>query len=198
MESEPIQISEQIGVAKEALKKIETEITSTFRFQLQAAGGTEAALLTAQHLEKLGREKKIVLNRILELEEIDSSQKDAEGLRKIVEVNLQQFKKSFHKASPATKRRLIRKVLWKLVYQPNGIDAYFNFESENGDLKKSVDPSAEAGNLPPLKRKKQAEPVLSLSSEFLRVEGNGWGGWTRTSEWQNQNLLTYQLVDTPT
>lgn len=25
----------------------------------------------------------------------------------------------------------------------------------------------------------------------------GWGGRTRTCEWQNQNLLTYQLVDTP-
>jgi len=37
---------------------------------------------------------------------------------------------------------------------------------------------------------------LEIRGIFLRKIG--WGGWTRTSEWQNQNLLTYQLVDTPT
>lgn len=177
---EPARIKEEIDRAKEALANIEGEITATFRFQLQSAGGAEAAQLTAQHLEKLGRDKKIVMNRILELEEIEHSQKDATGLRKVIEINIKELKRCFHKASPATKRRLIRKILWKLVYQPKGLDAYFNFdEGHNGSKPSSVE-SGEMGNLVAFKQKKQAEPALNLSSEFLRVEGIGWGGRIRT------------------
>ncbi len=176
MKSEPARLNEQVDIARNALKKIEAEIAATFRFQMQGAGGSEAALLTAQHLEKLGRERKVVQSRILELEEVEANQKNAGELRIVLEDKLRQFKKSFHKASPATKRRMIRKVLWKLVYQPNGIDAYFNFESDEGLPKKEIDKKVEPGNLVHLTQKKQAKPALSLSFEFLRVEGIGWGG----------------------
>tara|TARA_B110001454_G_C12723306_1_gene436414 strand:- start:25847 stop:27562 length:1716 start_codon:yes stop_codon:yes gene_type:complete len=175
---EPARIKEEIDRAKEALANLEKEIAATFRFQLQSAGGTEAAHLTAQHLEKLGRDKKIVMNRMLELEEIEHSQKDSAGLRNVIEINMKELKRCFHKATPATKRRLIRKVLWKLVYQPKGLDAYFNFEEGHSSLKPASGESGEMGKLVPFKQKKQAEPALNLSFEFLRVEGIGWGSRT--------------------
>lgn len=95
---------------------------------------------------------------------------------------MKELKRCFHKASPATKRRLIRKVLWKLVYQPKGLDAYFNFDEGHNSSKPSSVESGVMGKLVAFKQKKQAESALNLSSEFLRVEGIGWGGWTRTSE----------------
>ena len=198
MKDEPRRLNDELVRAKEALSNVEKEIAATFRFQLQAAGGPETVQLTATHLEKLGRDKKIVMNRILELEEIERAQEDAAGVRRIIEVNMKEFKRSFHKASPPTKRRLLRKILWKLVYQPNGLDAYFNFDEGRSERETLNSVSSTATNLVPFKQKKQAKPVLNLSFDLLPVEGLGWGGWTRTSEWQNQNLLTYQLVDAPT
>lgn len=182
VKGEPQRLADEISRAKEALANIEKEITATFRFQLQAAGGSETAQLTAQHLEKLGRDKKIVMNRILEFEEIEHSQKDAAGLRNVIEMNLKEFKRCFHKASPATKRRLIRKVLWKLVYQPKGLDAYFNFDEGTLGSLPSPSGSGEMGKLMPFKQKKQPAAALNLSSEFLPVEGIGWGARTRTWE----------------
>lgn len=181
--SEPTRIADELTRAKEALSNIEKEIGATFRFQLQTNGGSEAAQLTAQHLEKLGQDKRIVVNRLLELEELQHSRKDASELRKVIEVNINEFKKSFHKASPATKRRLLRKILWKLVYRSNGLDAYFNVDlGEVRSLPNNEGNAENMGKILPLKQKKQPAAALNLSSEFLPVEGIGWGGRTRTCE----------------
>ncbi len=170
------------------MAKIEKEIASTFRFQLQAAGGPEAVELAAQHLEKLGRDKKIVVTRLLELEEAELSQKDSAGHRKVIEMNMKEFKRCFHKASPVTKRRLMRKVLWKLVYQPKGLDAYFSFDEGTRGPAPSTTEGGVMENLVHLKQKKQAGPALSLSFEFLRVEGNGWG---LISQWLINGLARF-------
>lgn len=183
MQSEPARIADEIIRAKEALSNIEKEIASTFRFQLQSNGGSEAAQLTAQHLEKLGRDKKIVMNRVLELEELEHSRKDASELCKVIELNIKEFKRCFHKASPSTKRRLLKRILWKLVYRPNGLDAYFNVdEGGTRTLPTNGPEKEEMGKILPLKQKKQPAAALNLSSEFLPVEGIGWGARTRTWE----------------
>ncbi len=51
--------------------------------------------------------------------------------------------------------------------------------------------------------KKEKTEGENSASAFFSVNGSktltfGWGGRTRTSEWQNQNLLNYQLFYTPT
>lgn len=185
----PEKISEDIAEMKEAVAQIDKEISSTFKLQLQVSGGSEAAALTAEHLEKLGRDKKLVLNRLVEAEELLKVQKDSSGLRNVIEGRIRDFKKAFHKASPATKRRLVRRVLWKLVYQPNRLDIYFNFAEGREEKANTPFEARKPGKLIRFERKiesaerfSNSQPALNLSFENLRVDGIGWGARTRTWE----------------
>lgn len=178
LKDEPKKLGDEIADAKKALDSIEKEITSTFRFQLQSSSGPEATQLTAQHLEKLGNDKKLILNRIIALEEIEFSQKDAKGMRKELETYIREFKRGFHKSTPSNKRRLIRRVLKNLVYKSNTLDVYFNIKNVRTD---SVDPknsNNSDSNLLAFKQKKRLKPALNLSFENLPVEGIGWGSRT--------------------
>ena len=187
----PRHIDGEVDKVKKQLNETEQEITSTFRLQLRVSGGTEAAALTAEHLEKLGRQKKVLVNRLDELEEMRIVQQDSTHFRAVLETKLNEFKKGLPKASPANKRRLLRRVLGKLVFtaKDKGIEVHFNFEEGQSARANQPVAASETGKVLNFKGKQPAKPrfsgadsALSLSSEFLLVCGNGWGARTRTWE----------------
>lgn len=180
----PRQIAEEIIQTKKSLSEVEREISSTFRLQMQVNVGTEAAQLTAEHLDKLGKQKKILMARLLDLEESELSQKDAEEVREEIETKILEFKKGFPKAPVAVRRRLLRKVLEKLVYTPKGLETFFNYEDGKAQTAEKEFNKNE-GKLIKFEKKNQTKPLLSgaesdltLSFEKLPIEVNGWGSRT--------------------
>ena len=184
----PKQIQSEIHKLNKAVAETDEEISSTFKLQLQMSHGTESAQLTAAHLEKLGKQKKILLNRILELEEMGFKQKDSVEICNDIENNVIEFKKGFKKAPPSMRRRLVHKVLGKLVYTGKGFETYFKFDEQRSE---KVQQPFEKPNdkIIPFQAKKipssnlsEAGESLSLSFGKLLIGGIGWGRRTRTSE----------------
>jgi site-specific DNA recombinase len=76
MKNGPQQVEEQLMQAKILLEEVEKEIVSTFKIQMNALGGTEASSLAAEHLEKLGKRKKVLKKHINDLETLRVSLND--------------------------------------------------------------------------------------------------------------------------
>lgn len=158
-----------------------------------------------EELEKLDQKRKSLF---AQLQEVDGSLSGLQGPNQIIgdlKECLEFFKKGFSKAPPAVKRRMSRSVIGEISYKPGRIElAYHLSESRNNNVV-SIDRAKNmkkreilGATEPPALPLRAAGSDLSLSFVNLRDGKIGWGGWTRTSEWQNQNLLTYQLVDAPT
>ncbi|MBV2167918.1 MAG: recombinase family protein [Bdellovibrio sp.] len=200
LEGTPSQIKNEITKVKKILADTEAEIASTFKLQMQMSGGTESAALAAEHLEKLGKQKKSLMAFLENLKLQEENIVEAGEVVKVIEEKVLEFRKGFPKATPVLKRRLVRKVLKKLVLTPKGLETFFCVD-EN-DVEKAAGrhvPGASAKILR-FERKKESEsqilgatepPALPLraagsdlipSFEFLLNDGNGWGGRTRTCE----------------
>ena len=177
----------EIERTRKALAEVEKEISSTFKLQLQISNGTEASQLTAEHLDKLGKQKKILMNRLIDLEEMELKQKDAGDIQDDIKAKILEFKRGFPKAPAAVRRRLLQKVFGKLVYTSKGLEAFFIYEDGSEIVnKKFQEPE---GKLLKFENRNQSKPLLSgaesdltLSFQNSQVVGIGWGTWTRTME----------------
>lgn len=177
----PKQIQSEIHKLNKAVAETDEEISSTFKLQLQMSHGTEAAQLTAEHLDKLGKQKKVLLNRIVELEEMNFAQKDSTEICNDIENNVIEFKRGFKKAPPSMRRRLVHKVLGKLVYTGKGFETYFKFNEQHGE--KVQEPFKKTNDkIIPFRAKKipssnlsEAEESLNLSFANLLIGRSGWG-----------------------
>jgi site-specific DNA recombinase len=185
----PKQIEGQIKKTKLALLDIEKEIASTFKIQMSASGGSEAASLAAEHLETLGNKKKVLRKYIEDLEVADENRKDADQIREAIEIRVRDFKKGFAKASPATRRRMLKRILEKLILMPKGLEAHFRIDENDGKNGSQPFGPPEGGKVLKFEKRKQLKPVLSGSESDLSLLsgtllncGIGWGGRTRTCE----------------
>lgn len=183
----PKQIKNEILNLNKALQEVEKEINSTFKLQLQIVSGTEAATLATEHLEKLGKQKRILISRVQELESFDHQQQEPKEIRDEISSKVKEFQKGFKKSPPALRRRLIHKVFGKLVLTPKGIETYFNVHDENQMVQpEEIDANDRINEFwtkkIPRSNLNGSGELLSLSFTNLRIERNGWGGWTRTSE----------------
>lgn len=120
--------------------------------------------------------------------------------------------------SPEIRAAICRKVIQRIEVLENGIAIFYyvgstHYRSLEDDFKKmeavgsevqgSVETNVSAG---PFFMPKPSRPLERYQKKGIKKPPYGgstsltigWGGRTRTYEWQNQNLQTYQLVDTPT
>ncbi len=185
----PKQIVEEIAKAKKLLIETEKEIASTFKLQMSTSHGTETLALTAAHLEMLGTRKKTLKNHIESLETFESNRADIGELRENIETKMLEFKKGFWKSTPATKRRTLRRLLEKLVLVSNGLEVFFRVDECGERTGNQPFEVSKRGKILKFEKKKQpktvlpgAESDLSLLSENLLIDWNGWGGRTRTCE----------------
>lgn len=181
LRNSPQQIQAEIQLVKKSITSVESEISSTFKFQLQTSYGTEAAKLTANRLEELGNQKNLLVNRLLELEEIELTQKNSKELCEDIQNNIAEFKRGFKKAPLAMRRRLLHKVLGKLIFTEKGLEVEFRFnQAREAQVQEPFEKSN--GKVIEFRAKKiprtdlsGSEDVLSLAFEKLRIEGIGWG-----------------------
>lgn len=177
------------------LKSIEAEINAMFRFQTKGGMGDQGLTLVGERLEQLANKKRDLQNQLLKLSSAEKA--EAEIPYQVGELRslIQDFKRGFSKASPSMKRRLLRKVLKGIVLTSKGLEVSFHIEDSIDGIK-----NAES-NVVPLVRK--TEPPRGGNSDLSSLSGElpvlkiGWGTRTRTWECQNQNLMPYQLGDTP-
>jgi hypothetical protein len=155
------------------LTEVESEIASTFKIQAYALQGSKTAQLAAEHLESLGNQKVTIRNQIEELELLKTNQRDAGEIRVHLEQRIKEFRKGFAKATPSTRRRLLRRILDRLVFTGAGLEVYFNVHQSA-----EVRPWEANNNVLEMRRKGNEKPAggkpdrdLSLSSRKLLVVG---------------------------
>ncbi|MGZ3772741.1 MAG: recombinase family protein [Pseudobdellovibrionaceae bacterium] len=189
VDEQPKQIREEAQRIRKALGDMDTEIASIFKLQVQLGTGSEAAKLAAEHLEKLGNDRKAMSLRLADLSELENGFQETREMRNVIEGKVLEFRKGYPKATPAIKRRLVRKVLRQLIYLNGELNVYFNTTEERhngGFIKDEQGKSVSIRNLgvsgPPALPRQAAGSDLILAFGNLRKDLNGWGGRTRTCE----------------
>lgn len=121
---------EELKLAQKEMASIDKEVTSVIKMQLELRGqGTEAVALMGEHLESLGKQKKLLQNQVSEIEEQLENKKDTNLIHNEIRMNIEDYQKGFKKAPAALKRRFVHKVIEKLVLTPNGLETYFKIPS---------------------------------------------------------------------
>lgn len=188
VEEHPKQVRTEIQRLKKSLSEIDREIASTFKLQSQLEFGSEAGKLAAEHLNKLGNDRKAISLRLEDHQEVESSLRETAEIRNVIEGKVLEFKKGFPKTSPAVKRRLVRKVLNRMIYADGELNIFFNTTEDQHQRSKKID----IGSLTSIrnleKKEQSAKPLQAIGTDLipsfgnLRKDLNGWGGRTRTSE----------------
>ena len=93
----PENVADQIAKVKSALAEVEAEIKATFKLQLKASPGTEAAQLAVEHLEVLGKTKKQLNSVLGSLSEQEETGIDTKGILRAIQNRVAEFKKGFPK-----------------------------------------------------------------------------------------------------
>lgn len=180
----------EVTKVMDLLKGIEAEVLSTFRVQTQVTLGTEAAKLAGEHLEMLGRKRTVLQSHLEKLQEMQNGSEDVGAIRQGIETRILAFKRGYAKATPASRRRLVRQMLERLVFTPAGLEVHFPVHELATE--RAEHPSGLGGAGPnALRLERKAKPAspsgeadvdLSLSFGKLLNLGIGWGGRTRTCE----------------
>lgn len=120
----------ELKLAQKEIASIDKEVTSVIKMQLELRGqGNEAVALMGEHLESLGKQKKLLQNQISEIEEQLENKKDTNLIHNEIRMNIEDYQKGFNKAPDALRRRFVHKVIEKLVLTPNGLETYFRIPS---------------------------------------------------------------------
>lgn len=91
--------------------------------------GSGSVHLMAEHLENLGKKKKLLMNQAVEVESQIENKIDTNLIHNEIRSNVEDCQKGFKKAPDALKRRFVHKVIEKLVLTPNGLETYFRIPS---------------------------------------------------------------------
>ena len=185
LENGPKRVEDEIARVKKVLSETETELESTFRFQIRAQEGTEAARMASELIEKLGRRRATLRQHLEELGTFELAASDASDVCVDIEDNMKAFNRGFSKSAPTVRRRLVRRLISRLVLTSKGLEVFFQM-SNQGSSFQEVPQEVPNRNFSTNAGKFQALPGpnsdLSLLCGNLPIDGNGWGARTRTWE----------------
>ena len=175
--------AERDRVQKEILT-LDSDIDAAFRLHSQMEKNPEVVGLIQEKLEKLAdRKKRLVAHREALLTKLDQAS-DTKEARTGIEERARDFKKGWPKASVATKKRLIRRLIDRLIYTREGLHTYYVTAKDIPTFQpipqKKMAPESSSGAIPKnihyLKNHPKF-PVRQLSDEsVLRVRSGGGGG----------------------
>lgn len=189
IKAEPKELKERASKIQKAIAELDSEISSTFRMQSRLKDGTAAVQLAADRLEELAQKRKELHLQLLEVRARAEGAMEVRDVVSGIQDRILEFKKGFSKATPAVKRRLIRKVLGNLFYAPGKIGIEFNLSEQCAENVISINKSKNKGNGqildvkgPPALPSRAAGSDLTLPFVNLRDGLDGWGSRTRTCE----------------
>ena len=180
----PDQIQDEISKLRVAVKELEKKISVTIDRQLEVSSGSIEAEEYGERIQKLGKEKRYLLNHIELLKEQLYSSVEPDVVCNEIKNNISDFQRGFKKAPLATKRRLIHKIFRKLELTAQGIKVYLSMptlETTSSNLKSQNSNGRINGfeAVISLKSKiKGFENSLSDAFENLLIGEIGWGGRT--------------------
>ena len=186
------------------LSSLDREIDSVIQLHTEMAGSSDIKNVIREKLEKLAERKKALGNYLETLETRAQRNQDAKEARMVIEDKVKAFKKGWHKATPSTQKRLIRRLIESLVYTPDGLRTHYV-------TAKDVEPV-----LPASQSKKAPEsfpgalPFKSTNQSFFSngpggtqpvrgsfIVGTGGGKRIRTADLLHAMQALYQLSYTP-
>ena len=104
---------------------LEKDIEAAFQLHAEMGKSPGASALVQDKLEKLAERKRMLVTFREELLAKVERHSDAKAARAVIEDRALEFKKGWPKASPATQKRLVRRLLERLVYTGEGLHTYY-------------------------------------------------------------------------
>lgn len=149
---------------RDSLKKLELEIKQIFKLQTTSANNPEALELVSEQLERLGGNKRLLVQRISNLETLSLSVVETQDMVEELKLKVKDFKKGFANSSPSLQRRFVRKIFSKLVLTDAGTEIHFNFRKGTHEFLSQQFSDQKMGQLIHLDNKRPP-PVFSEGSE---------------------------------
>ena len=110
---------------KKELASLEKELESAFKLH-SAMNSSPAVLdLVREKLESLADKKRGLVKYLESAEELIQKNQDAKEARKVIEDQALAFKKGWKKANPSTQKRLLRRLIDRVIYTPEGLFTYY-------------------------------------------------------------------------
>lgn len=180
----PDRVKSELLQARDSLKKLELEIKQIFKLQTTSANNPQALELVSEQLEKLGSNKRLLVQRISNLETLGLSVVETQDMVEELKLIVKDFKKGFANSSPSLQRRFVRKIFSKLVLTDAGTEIHFNFRKGAHEFLNQQFSDQKMGKLFHLDNKR-SPPIFSGDSEsdsdlILAFSGSsvceiGWG-----------------------
>jgi len=149
--------------AQKDLIAIDKDIDSVFQLHAEMSGNLEIKSVIREKLEKLAERKRALTAYLDTIETRVRNNQDAKEARSVIENKVLAFKRGWQKATPATQKRLVRRLIDTLVYTPEGLQTYY-VTAKDVDL-----------DLPDSKSKKASESssgAISVNSSFQSFPSN--------------------------
>lgn len=153
---------EKDQVQKELIA-IDKDIESVFKLHTEMSGNPEIKAVIREKLEKLAERKRALTTYLETIETRVRNNRDAKEARSVIENKVLAFKRGWQKATPATQKRLVRRLIDTLVYTPEGLQTYY-VTAKDVEL-----------DLPVSKSKKASESssgAVSANSDFQSFSSN--------------------------
>ena len=170
---------EKISIEK-SLQNVQTKLDNLLLMQSRASGD-KALKLVMQTFESLHQERQQLEDRLSDLSDTATANESIQESLSNVKESLDLFKKGFAKATGASKKRLLRRLLKQLVITPEGLHIFMNFAHEELASQRQL----ELIRVKDSNSSKKSEFVLKKKVSNEQVSGsligkNGGVGRTRT------------------
>ena len=117
-------LAERDRVQNELLS-VDMDIEAAFDLHSKMGTGSGASNLVQEKLDKLAERKRKLVTYREELMAKIARNADAREARAVIEERALEFKKGWTKSSPATQKRLVRRMVEKLIYLREGIRVFY-------------------------------------------------------------------------
>lgn len=179
------------------LTKLDMDIDAALKLGEQI-GTPEVLSLIQEKMEKLAAQKKrLVSHREVLLQQIAETNNIKE-VRSSIEDNARQFKQGWRKASPAIKKRMVRRVIDRLIYTPDGLHTYY-VTAEKGPsyyppTQTKMASESSSGAIPSnpyFPNNHNRHPARLTVDGIASVVGSGAPGRSRTSDHMIRSHVLY-------
>lgn len=187
----PEEIRRQKAQINEEIKKITLAIQRTFKIQAEMDADSDGIKLVAKELQDLGRKKKILADELEQLKATEHQCDDVDDAIDDLKDRVEAFKRGWRKATPMTKKSLLKDLIWGIVVTTNGLSIEFRLKhglNSSGFLDSSSTAFKTASTVINLAAHRHTNPRPAdagsedhnVSIGKLQVVGNGRASRTRT------------------
>lgn len=118
-------VKSEIQSVEKEIQKIDLDIESTFQVLSKMSNSEGAVNLAGKRLENLNSDLEKKMNRMRDLEDGLPNSVDPTATRDFIHTRWEEFKRGWAKGTSAQKKRLLRRLIYKLVPADGGFKVYY-------------------------------------------------------------------------